>query len=131
MDRDTLIFIAFCVFILLLGVRFWQQLRERTERTEADRSIADEAVPLPAKSRRRYFILIQVIVLGGLLIYMLSWLIRDFKGAEPVLNAGFILRCLIFVFTIYIFISRGRDLLRQRVKGNKKKSEGVNIRVDG
>jgi len=52
---------------------------------------------------------------------MLSWLIRDFKGAEPVLNAGFILRCLIFVFTIYIFISRGRDLLRQRVKGNKKK----------
>ena len=96
-------------------------LRERTERTEADRSIADEAVPLPAKSRRRYFILIQVIVLGGLLIYMLSWLIRDFKGAEPVLNAGFILRCLIFVFTIYIFISRGRDLLRQRVKGNKKK----------
>ena len=75
MDRDTLIFIAFCVFILLLGVRFWQQLRERTERTEADRSIADEAVPLPAKSRRRYFILIQVIVLGGLLIYMLSWLI--------------------------------------------------------
>ena len=45
MDRDTLIFIAFCVFILLLGVRFWQQLRERTERTEADRSIADEAVP--------------------------------------------------------------------------------------
>ena len=28
MDRDTLIFIAFCVFILLLGVRFWQQLRE-------------------------------------------------------------------------------------------------------
>ena len=116
MDRDTLIFIAFCVFILLLGVRFWQQLRERT-----DRSIADEAVPLPAKSRRRYFILIQVIVLGGLLIYMLSWLIRDFKGAEPVLNAGFILRCLIFVFTIYIFISRGRDLLRQRVKGNKKK----------
>lgn len=46
MDRDTLIFIAFCVFILLLGVRFWQQLRERTERTEADRSIADEAVPL-------------------------------------------------------------------------------------
>ena len=121
MDRDTLIFIAFCVFILLLGVRFWQQLRERTERTEADRSIADEAVPLPAKSRRRYFILIQVIVLGGLLIYMLSWLIRDFKGAEPVLNAGFILRCLIFVFTIYIFISRGRDLLRQRVKGNEKK----------
>ena len=111
MDRDTLIFIAFCVFILLLGVRFWQQLRERTERTEADRSIADEAVPLPAKSRRRYFIL----------IHMLSWLIRDFKGAEPVLNAGFILRCLIFVFTIYIFISRGRDLLRQRVKGNKKK----------
>ena len=107
MDRDTLIFIAFCVFILLLGVRFWQQLRERTERTEADRSIADEAVPLPA--------------LGGLLIYMLPWLIRDFKGAEPVLNAGFILRCLIFVFTIYIFISRGRDLLRQRVKGNKKK----------
>ena len=121
MDRDTLIFIAFCVFILLLGVRFWQQLRERTERTEADRSIADEAVPLPAKSRRCYFILIQVIVLGGLLIYMLPWLIRDFKGAEPVLNAGFILRCLIFVFTIYIFISRGRDLLRQRVKGNKKK----------
>ena len=121
MARDTLIFIAFCVFILLLGVRFWQQLRERTERTEADRSIADEAVPLPAKSRRCYFILIQVIVLGGLLIYMLPWLIRDFKGAEPVLNAGFILRCLIFVFTIYIFISRGRDLLRQRVKGNKKK----------
>ena len=118
MDRDTLIFIAFCVFILLLGVRFWQQLRERTE---TDRSIADEAVPLPAKSRRCYFILIQVIVLGGLLIYMLPWLIRDFKGAEPVLNAGFILRCLIFVFTIYIFISRGRDLLRQRVKGNKKK----------
>ena len=121
MDRDTLIFIAFCVFILLLGVRFWQQLRERTERTEADRSIADDAVPLPAKSRRCYFILIQVIVLGGLLIYMLLWLIRAFKGAEPVLNAGFILRCLIFVFTIYIFISRGRDLLRQRVKGNKKK----------
>ena len=82
MDRDTLIFIAFCVFILLLGVRFWQQLRERTERTEADRSIADEAVPLPAKSRRCYFILIQVIVLGGLLIYMLPWLIRDFKGTE-------------------------------------------------
>ena len=114
MDRDTLIFIAFCVFILLLGVRFWQQLRERTERTEADRSIADEAVPLPAKSRRCYFILIQVIVLGGLLI-------RDLMQPEGLEISNLFLRCLIFVFTIYIFISRGRDLLRQRVKGNKKK----------
>lgn len=121
MDRDTLIFIAFCVFILLSGVRFWQQLRERAVKTEADRSAADETVPLPAKSRRRYFILIQVTVLGGLLIYMVPWLIRDFKGAESVLNTGFILRCLIFVFTIYIFVSRGRGVLRQCVKGNRKK----------
>lgn len=121
MDRDTLIFIAFCVFILLLGVRFWQQFRERAVKMEADRIAADETVPLPAEGRRHYFILIQVIVLGGLLIYMVSRLIRDFKEAEPVLNAGFILRCLIFVFTIYIFVSRGRGVLRQYVKGNRKK----------
>lgn len=121
MDRDTLIFIAFCVFVLLLGVRFWQQLRERTEKTAADRSTTDETIPLPGKSRRRFFILIQVIVLGGLLIYMVPLLIRDFKGTESILNSGFILRCLIFVFTIYILISRGRGLLRQRVKGNREK----------
>lgn len=107
MDRDTLVFIAFCVFTLLLGVRFWQQRRERKTETEA--------------GRRRYFTLIQVIVLGGLLIYMVPWLVRDFRETEPLLNPGFILRCLIFVFTIYIFISRGRGLFRQSVKGNRKK----------
>lgn len=121
MDRDTLIFIAFCAFVLLLGLRAGLQFRDRTEKSETERTAAGKTVQRPEKSRRRFFSLVQVIVLGGLLIYMVPLLIRDFNGTGPTPDGGFVLRCLIFVFTIYIFISRGRRLFRQRVKGNRKK----------
>ncbi len=71
MDRDTLIFIAFCVFILLLGGTVFGSSSGsgRKERRQIG-VLQMKRSPLPAKSRRRYFILIQVIVLGGLLIFI-------------------------------------------------------------
>lgn len=93
MSGDTIIFIAFCLFILLLGSRFRQRISEsKGGRPEM-------------KRRVRFFSIIQLVVLGGLMIYMVPLLIRDFSGPGQAPVTSVILRCLIFVFTIYIFVT--------------------------
>lgn len=93
MSGDTIIFIAFCLFILLMGSRFRQRIRE------------SKGTRPEMKRRVRLFSMIQLIVLGGLLIYMIPLLIKDFSGQGQLVMTSVILRCLIFVFTIYIFVT--------------------------
>ena len=106
MSGDTIIFIAFCLFILLLGSRFRQRITE-----------SGGARP-EMKRRVRFFSIVQLVVLGGLMIYMIPLLIRDFSGPEQPPMTSAILRCLIFVFTIYIFVTGCMRLFGRKDQGN-------------
>ena len=132
MNRDTFILIAFVAFVFLVGIRIRQRWAENKSSRKEDMNRmpeeGKEEIPDKGEDRkilrkrlRRLFTLLQLLVLGGLIVYMAVALVDDFNLPERGETKNLILRCLIFVFTIYIFISRGRDLLRQRVKGNKKK----------
>lgn len=110
MSGDTLILAAFCVFVLLLGMRMRQRYAEWKKAGHEGRLDAKE-------SRLRSIItILQLLVLGGLMIYMIPVLIRDFS--QPIGEAGvnLFLRCLIFIFTIYILVWGLIQLSRQRNK---------------
>lgn len=124
---DTVIFIAFCVFVVFLGVRIKQgglQVRKGQMLQGTPLSGGAEVAGAPlaqnsrgGKNRRGFiFLLIQLIVLASLMIYMIPFLIRDFTQAESNDHLHLILRCLIFVFTIYIFVS---GVIKVFCKGNK------------
>lgn len=111
MERDTIILAALCLFVILVGFRLRQRYVERPEQKRIEHS-----------SRFRLIMtIIQLVVLGGLMIYMIPVLWRDINVPEQVGGMDLFLRCLIFVFTIYIFISGVRVLLRQRNKEKSKK----------
>ena len=127
MDRDTLIFIAFCVFILLVIVRFKQDRRQgkNTGSTDDGRLTGTESAgeyserstgQVKREKWRRLFAIIQLVVLGGLIIYMIPVLGRGFMAPGEMDMMDIFLRCLIFVFTIYIFIAGCLRLLRRKNK---------------
>ena len=70
---------------------------------------------------RLVFRIAGLVVLGGLIIYMVPVLWRDFRMFGQGRLIEFFLRCLIFVFTIYIFGSGVRILLQRRNKENSGK----------
>lgn len=124
---DTVIFIAFCFFVVFLGGRIKQgglpvrkgQTPEETPFSEGAEVAGPPVVQKSCggKNRRRFiFLLIQLIVLAVLMIYMIPFLIRDFTQGESTDYLHVILRCLIFVFTIYIFVS---GVIKVFCKGNK------------
>lgn len=118
MSRDTLILVAFCVFAFLLGMRIKQRLSERKNKENVNKinknqrsKLAHSEEPPEVKARRlrreqrvRFFTIAQLFVLGGLMIYMIPALVRDFMVPGRVDASNIFLRCLIFVLTIYIFI---------------------------
>lgn len=115
MDRDTFIFIAFCLFLVLAGIRIKQRISGKRNHTASGSGKADKkpegAEPPEIRERRhrrerrvRIFSIVQLIVLGGLMVYMIPALVRDFMYPGRVEMMNLILRCLIFVFTIYIFV---------------------------
>lgn len=118
MSRDTLILIAFCVFAFLLGIRIKQRFsgmkskknevplnkNQRPKRAQTEEPPEVRERRLRRERRVRFFTIAQLFVLAGLMIYMIPALIRDFMVPGRVDMMNIILRCLIFIFTIYIFI---------------------------
>lgn len=115
--RDTYIFIAFCVFMLLLGMRLKQRLSGRKKETQEKINknqrpkVAASEEPQEVKDRRlrrerrtRYFTIAQLFVLLGLMVFMIPALVRDLTTPENSDAGNLILRCVIFAFTIYVFI---------------------------
>lgn len=98
MSGDTLILGAFCIFILLLGFRMKQRYRE-WKQAERQKKMDGSASRL-----RRIVTIVQLVVLAGLMVYMIPILFRDFSHLEEVGRVNLFLRCLIFIFTIYILI---------------------------
>lgn len=116
MNGDTIILAAFCVFIVLLGVRMKQRYAEwKKNQVQLDPEVARK------ESKIRYwFTIIQLVVLGALMVYMTPSLMKDFTGAGSGNFVNVVLRCLIFICTIYIFIWGVRRLLSRRNKENRE-----------
>ncbi len=110
MERDEVILGAFCLFVLLLGIR------QRLHRTGQGQDQTEDGSRF-----RLVFRIAGLVVLGGLIIYMVPVLWRDFRMFGQGRLIEFFLRCLIFVFTIYILGSGVRILLQRRNKENSGK----------
>ena len=132
MSRDTLILLAFCVFALLVGMRIKQRFRAWRNRNvphpifknQRPRMARPEEPPevrarrLRREQRVRFFTIAQLFVLGGLMVYMLPALVQDFAVPGRVSASHLFLRCLIFVFTIYIFLLGYFKVVKRRDKEN-------------
>ncbi|MDR0983325.1 MAG: hypothetical protein LBM07_08835 [Culturomica sp.] len=137
MTRDTYILIAFCVFMLLLGMRIRQRWQRKKENRQPDVKInknqrpkfAQENVAEPpeVKARRerrekrvRLYTGIQLVVLLGLMIYMVPALVHDIAVPARIEPENFFLRCLIFLLTIYIFILGYIKMFRRKKSENQQ-----------
>lgn len=116
MGGDTLILAAFCVFIIILGVRMKQRHAE-WKKNQAQLQPQDAR----KESKIRYwFTIIQLVVLGALMVYMVPGLVSDFTSGGSGDLVNIVLRCLIFICTIYIFIWGVSRLLSRRNKENNE-----------
>lgn len=113
MNGDTLILAAFVVFVLLLGWRVKARYAELQER--------EQQAPPEERGRfahaRKWWKAIQLLVLCGLLAYMVPFLWSDFHHLEEQKTIDVVLRCLIFVFTIYVLGWEVVRLIQQKNKG--------------
>lgn len=140
MNMDTFIFVAFCVFAFLLGMRLKQRWSDRRKKKQPEERVnknqrskaayVDEPPEVKARrlrreSRVRFFTIAQLFVLAGLMFYMVPSLVRDFMLPGRVDAVNIILRCLIFVFTIYIFVLGYVKVSRRKNKGD---SEGQEVK---
>lgn len=118
MSRDLYIFIAFCIFMLMAGMRLrkrWNSRQEKIGRRPVRKNqrpkMAAAEEPAFVKERRlrrerrtRYFTIVLLVVLFGLLIFMIPALVRDLWVPDKTGFSNLFLRCLIFILTIYIFV---------------------------
>ena len=113
MNGDILILAAFAVFVVLL---VWR-MKERF----ADLQRQEEQAPLEEKSRlariRKGWRVIQLVVLGGLAIYMVPFLWAHFHHLGQPEMVEVLLRCLIFIFTICVLLMELIKVVRQKNKG--------------
>ena len=134
MGRDFYILIAFCVFMFMLGVRLkrrWNNRKQKTAHTRINKNqrpkmAASDEPPLVRETRlrrerrTRYFTIILLFVLFGLMVFMIPALIRDLMQPEGLEISNLFLRCLIFVFTIYIFVLGYLKVFRKKGKVNQE-----------
>lgn len=117
MNMDTFIFVGFCIFMLLVGMRLKQRFGEKRKKEEARINknqrpkMANTDEPEAVREHRerrerrtRLFTIIQMIVLFGLMVFMIPALVRDLMAFSTIDKMNLFLRCFIFIFTIYIFI---------------------------
>lgn len=97
MDRDIFMLVAFGIFVVLVIMRIIQRRR-----------VCGQEVPRIVLSRRdvwqRRFAFLRLVVLACLLVWMVSLLVEDVTFFRGAIVPRFLLRCLIFVLTIYMFI---------------------------
>lgn len=134
MGRDFYILIAFCVFMFMLGVRLkrrWNNRKQKAAHTRVNKNqrpkmAASDEPPLVRERRlrrerrTRYFTIILLFVLFGLMAFMIPALIRDLMQPEGLEISNLFLRCLIFVFTIYIFVLGYLKVFRKKGKVNQE-----------
>ncbi|MDL2251305.1 hypothetical protein LJC12_00465 [Odoribacter sp. OttesenSCG-928-J03] len=118
MTQDSYILIAFCVFMLLLGMRLRNRFalkkkgepQERINKNQRPKMADSEEPPfvkekrLKRERRVRRFTIVQLVVLFCLMIYMIPALVRDIAMPAGVDFSNLFLRSLIFLLTIYIFV---------------------------
>lgn len=107
MNSDTVILAAFGLFVLLVVFR-----------SRPNRTVPDGGKPGKVSRFRSVWAIVRLVVLGGLMVYMVPVLWRDFRTFEDNARMEVFLRCLIFVFTIYIFASGVRTLFQRGNKGD-------------
>lgn len=131
MNRDLFVFIAFCVFMLLVGIRLKQRFGEKklqkedtiakNQRPKYARMDEDPEIKQKRKNRERRirrFTLLQMVVLFVLIIFMIPALVRDILLISDIDIPNLFLRCIIFIFSIYIFV-----LSYLKVFGKKQESQ--------
>lgn len=99
MNRDALMLGAFALFLILVVILWRKTCNEKQKQTTL------------FVGRRRIFKIIQLLILFGLLIYMIPLLWMDLQDVAQIVWSEFLLRCLIFVITIYILFLGIRRLL--------------------
>ncbi|MGL5681867.1 MAG: hypothetical protein ACRDDZ_02290 [Marinifilaceae bacterium] len=117
MDKDLFIFIAFCVFMFMAGMRLRQRFKERkqeasqniqkNQRSKMARMPEDPEMMrkrINREKRIRRFTILQMVILFALMILMIPVLTRDIASLDTVNITDFVLRSLIFIFSIYIFV---------------------------
>lgn len=111
MNLDTLMLVAFGIFIVLLVWRARERLKEGSENHEYKINKTKSVWDIP----RKWWMIVQVVILSGLLFYMLPLLWKDFQLLEECDVVQVALRCLVFIFTIYIlFVRIGKWLKEHR-----------------
>lgn len=138
MGRDTFILVAFCIFAFLLGLRLkqrwgeWKQKKtpeERIRKNQRSKMAVTEEPPevkarrIRREKRTRFFTIAQLFVLVGLMIYMIPALVKDFMMPGQVDAMNLILRCLIFVFTIYVFILGYIKIFNRKTKQTQEEEK--------
>ncbi len=114
---DTVIFIAFCVFLFLVGYRLRQRFQkarisEDTLLQKSRRSLEqEEGEPEIVRERRRRreertrrFTIAMLCVLFLLMAFMIPMLVRDVQRFGQIDKMNFIMRVVIFLFTLYVFV---------------------------
>lgn len=129
MNRDLFIFIAFCVFALLVGMRLKQRFgsKKTEDGTKVNKNqrpkTANEPPEVAEKRKRRekrvkIFVIVQLVVVFGLIVFMIPALTRDLMSFSTADAANVFLRCLIFVFAILVFITGFMKVFRKKTPDN-------------
>lgn len=110
MNLDKLMLVAFGIFIVLLLWRMHSRLKE---------SSGIDGRDIDGKKSgwtdfRKWWQIVLLVVLCGLLFYMVPLLWKDFQSFEECEGVQLVLRCLIFILTIYILFVGIRKWLKER-----------------
>ena len=110
MNMDVFIFVAFCIFLLLIILRLKDKLSSKSDLQEVE----SYETGIKVKSIRTWWLIIQLLVLCALLVPMTKYLYEDFMHLD---NRSFMevgVRVLLFVFAIILLITRITRLFRHR-----------------
>lgn len=110
MNLDILMFVAFGIFILLL---FWR-MKERLKGNSEMQELGMNKTTFNWTKFRKCWMIVQLFVLFVLLFYMVPLLWQDFQMLNEHNWMKVALRCLIFIFTIYILFVKIWELLKKR-----------------
>lgn len=124
MNRDLFIFIAFCVFALLVGMRLKQRFgsKKTDDGTKVSKNqrpkMANEPPEVVAKRKKRekrvrIFVIVQLVVVFGLIVFMIPALTKDLMSLSTVDPVNVFLRCLIFVVAILVFVTGYMKVFRR------------------
>jgi len=131
MSQDTLILVAFCIFAFLVGMRIKDRIKnaknnknekphvKKNQRPKVDEEVKEEFERREKKRNKRImvFTVIQIFVIGGLILYMIPTLFRDWIAVgEGTDFINLTLRTLIFIVAIYIFILSYFKVFRKKDK---------------